>query len=136
MSSKAHCDGIVAFSQTDFTQDLKKINAPVLVMHGEGDQVVPYADAGPLMAAMVKEGGVMVSTVGGANPELEARAGIRGVNMGQERSAADLSELAGLVERGDVKPRMGDVYPLEQAREAQDASQQGRAKGKILLKIA
>jgi NADPH:quinone reductase-like Zn-dependent oxidoreductase len=37
---------------------------------------------------------------------------------------------------GDVKPRMGDVFRLEQAREAQDASQQGRAKGKILLKVA
>jgi len=39
------------------------------------------------------------------------------------------------VEHGDVKPRMGEVFRLEQAREAQDASQQGRAKGKILLKV-
>src|ERR1700688_2894585 len=85
--------------------------------------------------ALVKKGGVLVSTVGGANADLAARAGIRGVNMAQERSAADLSELAGLVERGQVKPRMGDVFPLELAREAQDASQQGRAKGKILLKV-
>ena len=55
--------------------------------------------------------------------------------MAQKRSAADLAELAGLVERGDVKPRMGAVFPLEQARAAQDMSQQGRAKGKILLKV-
>jgi alcohol dehydrogenase len=53
-----------------------------------------------------------------------------------KRSAADLAELAGMVERGDVKPRMGAVFPLDQAREAQDASQQGRAKGKILLRVA
>ena len=86
--------------------------------------------------AVVKKGGVMVSTVGGANAELAARAGIRGVNMVSKGNAADLSELAGLVERGDVKPRMGEVFRLEQAREAQDASQQGRAKGKILLKVA
>jgi NADPH:quinone reductase-like Zn-dependent oxidoreductase len=86
--------------------------------------------------AVVKKGGVLVSTVGGANPELAAQAGIRGVNMAQKRSAADLSELAGLVEPGDVKPRMGELFPLEQAREAQDASQKGRAKGKILLKVA
>jgi NADPH:quinone reductase-like Zn-dependent oxidoreductase len=85
--------------------------------------------------AVLKKGGVMVSTVGAVNAEPAARAGIRGVNMGQKRSAADLSELAGLVERGDVKPRMGVVFRLEQAREAQDASQQGRAKGKILLKV-
>src|SRR6201984_534493 len=48
--AKAHYDGIVAFSQTDFTEDLKKINVPVLVMHSEDDQVVPYADSAPLTA--------------------------------------------------------------------------------------
>jgi non-heme chloroperoxidase len=51
---KAHYDGIVAFSQTDFTPDLKKITVPTLVMHGDDDQIVPYADAGPLSAKLVK----------------------------------------------------------------------------------
>ena len=41
----------VAFSQTDFTDDLKKITVPVLVMHGDDDQIVPYADAGPCRQA-------------------------------------------------------------------------------------
>ena len=54
--AKAHYDGIVAFSQTDFTEDLKKINIPVLVMHSEDDQIVPYADAGPLSAKLLKNG--------------------------------------------------------------------------------
>ena len=44
--AKAHYDGIVAFSQTDFTEDLKKITVPVLVMHGDDDQIVPYAELG------------------------------------------------------------------------------------------
>ena len=86
--------------------------------------------------AIVKKGGVIVSTVGAANAELAARAGIRGVNLVSKGNAADLSEIAALVERGDVKPRMGEVFRLEQAREAQDASQRGRAKGKILLRVA
>jgi non-heme chloroperoxidase len=51
---KAHYDGIVAFSQTDFTQDLKKFSVPTLVMHGDDDQIVPYADSGPLTAKLVK----------------------------------------------------------------------------------
>jgi non-heme chloroperoxidase len=51
---KAHYDGIVAFSQTDFTPDLKKISVPTLVMHGDDDQIVPYADAGPLSAKLIK----------------------------------------------------------------------------------
>jgi non-heme chloroperoxidase len=51
---KAHYDGIVAFSQTDFTEDLKKITVPTLVMHSEDDQIVPYVAAGPLSAKLVK----------------------------------------------------------------------------------
>ena len=51
---KAHYDGIVAFSQTDFTPDLKKISVPTLVMHGDDDQIVPYADAGVLTAKIVE----------------------------------------------------------------------------------
>lgn len=54
--AKAHYDGIVAFSQTDFTEDLKKITVPVLVMHSEDDQVVPYVAAGPLAAKLLKNG--------------------------------------------------------------------------------
>jgi non-heme chloroperoxidase len=52
--AKAHYDGVVAFSQTDFTEDLKRISVPVLVMHGEDDQIVPFADAGPLSAKLLK----------------------------------------------------------------------------------
>jgi len=54
--ANAHYDGIVAFSQTDFTEDLKKITLPALVMHGDDDQIVPYADSGPLSAALLKNG--------------------------------------------------------------------------------
>jgi non-heme chloroperoxidase len=52
--AKAHYDGIVAFSQTDFTEDLKKITIPVLVMHSQDDQIVPYVAAGPLSAKLLK----------------------------------------------------------------------------------
>jgi non-heme chloroperoxidase len=55
-SALAHYDGVVAFSQTDFTDDLKKITVPVLVMHGDDDQVVPYADSGPLSAELLPNG--------------------------------------------------------------------------------
>jgi non-heme chloroperoxidase len=54
--AKAHYDGIVAFSQTDFTEDLKKITVPVLVIHSEDDQIVPYVAAGPRSAKLLKNG--------------------------------------------------------------------------------
>jgi non-heme chloroperoxidase len=55
-SAKAHYEGIKAFSETDFNDDLKKITVPVLVMHGDDDQIVPYADSAPLSAKLVKNG--------------------------------------------------------------------------------
>jgi len=55
-SAKAHYDGIKAFSETDFNDDLKKITVPVLVMHGDDDQIVPYADSAPLSAKLLKNG--------------------------------------------------------------------------------
>ena len=51
---KAQYDCIKAFSETDFTEDLKRIEVPTLVMHGEDDQIVPFADAGPLSAKLLK----------------------------------------------------------------------------------
>jgi non-heme chloroperoxidase len=52
--SKAGYDCIKAFSETDFTEDLKKIEIPVLVLHGEDDQIVPIAAAGPKSAKLLK----------------------------------------------------------------------------------
>ena len=58
--AKAHYDGIVAFSQTDFTEDLKKITVPVLVMHGDDDQIVPIADSALLSVKQLKKGTLKV----------------------------------------------------------------------------
>jgi len=55
-SVKAHYDGVVAFSQTDFTEDLKRITIPVLVQHGDDDQVVPYANSAPRTAELLPNG--------------------------------------------------------------------------------
>ena len=53
---KAHYDCVKAFSETDFTEDLKAIEVPVAVLHGDDDQVVPYADSAPLSAKLLKNG--------------------------------------------------------------------------------
>ncbi len=52
---KAHYDCIKAFSETDFTEDLKKIEIPVLVMHGDDDQIVPIGAAGLMSAKILKK---------------------------------------------------------------------------------
>src|SRR3974377_72308 len=71
--AKAHYDGIVAFSQTDFTEDLKQITVPVLVMHGDDDQVVPYEDSGPLSAKLVQSGTLKTYTRTACQPHRPTR---------------------------------------------------------------
>lgn len=58
--AKAHYDCIKAFSETDFTEDLKKIEVPVLVMHGDDDQIVPIADSALLSSKLLKKGELKV----------------------------------------------------------------------------
>jgi non-heme chloroperoxidase len=58
--AKAQYDCIKALSETDLTEDLRKITIPVLVMHSEDDQIVPFADAGPLAAKLLQNGTLKV----------------------------------------------------------------------------
>jgi len=53
--ASAQYDGIKAFSETDFTEDLKSIDVPTLVMHGDDDQIVPIADSALLSAKLLKK---------------------------------------------------------------------------------
>jgi non-heme chloroperoxidase len=53
---KAHVEGIKAFSETDFTEDLKSVDIPVLVLHGEDDQIVPFPISGAKAVKLLKHG--------------------------------------------------------------------------------
>ena len=53
--AKAQYDGVKAFSETDFTEDLKKIDVPLLVMHGDDDQIVPFEDSAPLSSKLAPQ---------------------------------------------------------------------------------
>jgi non-heme chloroperoxidase len=58
--AKGQYDCVKALSETDLSEDLKKITVPVLVMHSEDDQIVPFADAGPLAAKLLPHGTLKV----------------------------------------------------------------------------
>ena len=55
-AANAHYFGIAAFSETDFTEDLKNMDLPVLVLHGEDDQIVPYQVGGAKTIKLLKHG--------------------------------------------------------------------------------
>ena len=70
--AKAQYDGIKAFSETDFTEDLKKIDVPTLVMHGDDDQIVPIADSAYLSSKLVK-GSILKVYPGGPHGVADVR---------------------------------------------------------------
>jgi len=86
--------------------------------------------------AVVKPGGVLVTTVGVIDEAAAKRAGIRAIHVVMKKNGADLAELAQLVEKGAVKPRVGQTMPLNEAKEAQELSETGKTHGKVILKVA
>jgi non-heme chloroperoxidase len=63
-SLKAAYDCIAAFSETDFTEDLKKIDVPTLILHGDDDQIVPLENTALLSSKLIK--GATMKTISGA----------------------------------------------------------------------
>jgi len=86
--------------------------------------------------AVVKRGGILVTTVQPIDELAARRAGIRAVHVVMKPNAADLAELADLVVRATVKPRLAQTMSLSDAREAQELSERGKTHGKVILKIA
>jgi NADPH:quinone reductase-like Zn-dependent oxidoreductase len=86
--------------------------------------------------AVVRKGGVLVTTVQPIDEPAAQRAGIRGIHIVMARKAADLAELAKLVEQGAIRPRLAQTLELSQARHAQELSETGQSDGKVILKVA
>jgi NADPH:quinone reductase-like Zn-dependent oxidoreductase len=86
--------------------------------------------------SVVKRDGVLVTTVQAVDDSAARQAGIRAVQIVMKPNTADLAELARLVEKGAVKPRLAQRMNINQAREAQELSETGRTHGKIILKVA
>ena len=86
--------------------------------------------------ATLRDGGVLVSTLQGAEapPDAAAR-GVQGKSMMAHPDGPQLQEIAGLVDAGKVKPRVGQTFPLSEAKQAQETAKNGHAKGKIVLTV-
>ena len=85
---------------------------------------------------VLKKGGILVSTVERPSDEEAAAHGVRGGYVNTQANPAQLAEIAELVDAGMVRPIVEAVFPLNEARHAQELSQTGHARGKIVLKVA
>lgn len=84
---------------------------------------------------VLKKNGVLVSICARPSPEIAAAHGVRGKYVLAQSNASQLAEIAGLVDAGHVKPTIGAVLPLKDARKAHELSQTGHTRGKIVLRI-
>lgn len=85
--------------------------------------------------SVLKPGGILVSTLSPPSKEIAAERGLRGTMVQVQPKAALLTEIAGLLDAGQVKIVVGKVLPLAQARQAQELSQGGHACGKLVLQV-
>jgi NADPH:quinone reductase-like Zn-dependent oxidoreductase len=85
---------------------------------------------------VLKAGGILVSLQEPPSQEVAAKYGVRAAFVTAQPSSGLLKELADLLDRGQIKPHVGKVFPLEQARQAQELKRGGHIQGKIVLKIA
>jgi len=117
---------VIDYRTERFDQKLKDLDAVIDLIGG---------DTLSRSYAVVKPGGIVVTTTG-APVSAEAQKNIRVLEFAAERDASHLAHLARLVDQGVIKPRVGRVLPLAEARQAHDMSQNGSAGGKIVLRVA
>jgi NADPH:quinone reductase-like Zn-dependent oxidoreductase len=84
---------------------------------------------------VLKEGGILVATLGIASPEAARKPGVRGEGVRVHPNTAQLIQIASLIDAGDLKPVVTAVLPLSQAARAHELSQTGHVRGKIVLKV-
>jgi NADPH:quinone reductase-like Zn-dependent oxidoreductase len=120
-------DEVIDYKRERFEDNVRNMDAVVDLVGG---------DTNARSYGVVKRGGVLVSTVQPPDEAAAQRAGIRAQHIVMKRSSADLFELAQLVAKGAVKPRMDKTMSLGEAKEAQQLSETGKTDGKVILKVA
>ena len=118
---------VIDYQRERFEDKVKQVDAVVDLVGGETLR---------RSYAVVKRGGILATTVQRVDEASAQEHGIRAVQVIMKRNAGDLNELVTLVERGLLKPRLGQTMNLADARKAQELSETGRTHGKIILKVA
>jgi NADPH:quinone reductase-like Zn-dependent oxidoreductase len=85
---------------------------------------------------VLKTGGLLVSTVGILDPGEMAKRRLTGLSFQMKRDPSRLAQLAALVDRGAVKPKVSQILPLADAPRAHDLNEKGQSRGKIVLQVA
>ena len=120
-------DEVIDYTTTPFEMVAHDVDVVLDLVGGETQQ---------RSWGVLKKGGIMVSLIQQPSQEDAAKYGVRATLIGAQPSSALLKELAALLDRGQIKVHVDKVFPLEQARQAQELKRNGHVQGKIALKLA
>ncbi|HZR28602.1 MAG TPA: NADP-dependent oxidoreductase [Terriglobales bacterium] len=84
----------------------------------------------------VKPGGWLVTTVAPVDENEARKRGIRAMLLFMKRNGSELAQIAELVDQGILKPRVDQIFPLSEAKRAQELNESGQSHGKIVLQVA
>ena len=119
-------DQVIDYNATPFEQVVENVDV-VLDTLGGDTQARSYS--------VVKPGGILVSTAAPPNPQKAQERGIRAEMMNMKPSTSLLEEIASLLDSGQLKTIVAQTFSLSEARQAQELSQGGHVRGKIVLQI-
>ncbi|MGZ3896890.1 MAG: NADP-dependent oxidoreductase [Flavisolibacter sp.] len=119
-------DEAIDYKKPGFEKDLKGLDVVLDTVGGE--------EQAKLFPAL-KKGGILVSTVGIREPHQLEQAGVRGKSFMAQSVPEDLKQIADLIDKGKVRPQLARVFPLASAAAAQELSEKGHVKGKLVLEI-
>ena len=118
---------VIDYMSQDFSEKLSDIEVVLDTIGGAAQEKA---------FKVMRRGGILVSTVGNPSPELAERYGVRCDSIFVGPNAHILNELRELIDNGQVRPVVDKVFRLEDVKQAQNYSQSGKARGKIVLEIA
>ncbi|HYU74890.1 MAG TPA: NADP-dependent oxidoreductase [Ktedonobacteraceae bacterium] len=120
-------DEVIDYTTTPFETVAHHVDVVLDVIGGETEQ---------RSWGVLKPGGILVSTLGPPSQEDAAKHRVRAAFVQAQPTAGLLKEIARLLDSGQIKPNVGKMFPMEQARQAQELKQHGHTRGKIVLEIA
>jgi NADPH:quinone reductase-like Zn-dependent oxidoreductase len=120
-------DEVIDYTTTRFETVAHHVDVVLDLIGGETEQ---------RSWGVLKPGGILVSTVGPPSQEDAVKHHVRAAFVQAQPTAGLLKEIARLLDSGQIKPNVGKMFPMEQARQAQELKQHGHTRGKIVLEIA
>jgi NADPH:quinone reductase-like Zn-dependent oxidoreductase len=119
-------DIVINYRKTLFEDEVRRVDVVFDLIAGDTQQ---------RSWQVLKRGGILVATLGISSPEAAVEYGVRGEGILVHPDAAQLTQIAALIEARDVKPVVTEVLPLAKAVRAHELSQAGHVRGKIVLRV-